>query len=120
MAATITMDNCNVHGRQKHRRQKDGRDRCVKCDIDRIDKLRRKRKDELLTLFGGRCNRCGYNKSKNALQFHHVNPSTKSFQLCIRTMTKPMKLLLEEASKCELLCANCHAEEHDIAISRVV
>lgn len=71
------------------------------------------RKIELLDRVGHLCSVCGYNKNYRALTFHHLNPATKSFNLDINTcQKKPMNLLLEEASKCVVLCGNCHAEEH--------
>lgn len=61
---------------------------------------------------GGACARCGYQRSIAALQFHHVDPQTKRFGLG-RAMSSSMEALREEAQKCILLCANCHAEvEH--------
>ena len=44
-----------------------------------------------------------------ALQFHHVDPSTKAFTLRDGD-TRSLARMREEASKCVLLCANCHAE----------
>lgn len=60
--------------------------------------------------------KCGYSKSNNALQFHHTDPNTKSFRLSAN-MGKGFEKLLAEAKKCVLLCANCHAEEHDESIT---
>ncbi len=45
-----------------------------------------------------------------ALQFHHLEPSAKSFGLSMRGLTRSIEKLREEAAKCVLLCANCHAE----------
>jgi hypothetical protein len=52
--------------------------------------------------------RCGYNKSIAALQFHHIDRAEKSFRLSV--YGKSLAKLREEAKKCELVCANCHAE----------
>jgi transcriptional regulator with XRE-family HTH domain len=56
------------------------------------------------------CFLCGYAKHSVALQFHHVEPSTKSFGLSVRGITRSIAKLREEAEKCVLLCANCHSE----------
>ena len=39
------------------------------------------RKIELIKMMGGKCCLCGYDKNYAALDFHHINPSEKSFQL---------------------------------------
>jgi hypothetical protein len=44
-----------------------------------------------------------------ALQFHHVDPSTKAFTVRDGD-TRSLARMRDEASKCVLLCANCHAE----------
>lgn len=72
---------------------------------------RRKNKRDLVAALGGKCVRCGYDKSYAALQFHH-HSDDKSFGLSSGGVTKSYAKLLEEAKKCELICANCHAEEH--------
>jgi len=62
---------------------------------------------------GGCCQSCGYNKNLGALEFHHINPNNKITQLDVRVLTnRKWSFITEEASKCKLLCANCHAEEH--------
>ena len=62
-------------------------------------------------MFGGECLWCGYNKSRAALQFHHTE-SNKSFGLGQSGITHSFDKLVEEAKKCVLICANCHAEHH--------
>lgn len=72
------------------------------------------RKKELIKLCGGKCNICGYNKNIAALQFHHIEPELKSFELDMRNLSnRTWHRILEEFKKCELLCANCHAEHHN-------
>lgn len=73
-----------------------------------------KRKLELIKAKGGECEICGYKKNIAALEFHHLDPNTKSFQLDSRNLsnTSPSKLL-EEVDKCILVCANCHRELHN-------
>ena len=73
----------------------------------------RVRKTELILLNGGECMNCGYSKNSAALQFHHRNPSDKSFCLDMRRCSNnKMSRLISESKKCDLLCANCHAELH--------
>lgn len=62
------------------------------------------------------CQICGYNEHPRALQFDHIVPEDKLFTISSST-TCSMKKLMEEISKCRILCANCHSihswqEEH--------
>jgi hypothetical protein len=59
---------------------------------------------------GGCCIACGYSACPAALQFHHVDPSQKSFIVSREGATRGMAEARAEAQKCVLLCANCHAE----------
>jgi len=71
------------------------------------------RKKDLIQMKGGGCEICGYNKSLAALSFHHLDPLRKSFQLDIRSLSnRKIESILDEASKCQLLCSNCHMEVH--------
>jgi hypothetical protein len=58
---------------------------------------------------GGSCVVCGYDRCVINLTFHHVDPSTKSFSMSMRT-GKSLAAFREEAKKCILVCANCHGE----------
>lgn len=69
------------------------------------------RKNKLLLEKGGECVRCGYERCSRALTFHHRDPTRKDFPLDIRNCAnRSLKILAEEALKCDLLCANCHTE----------
>lgn len=57
------------------------------------------------------CMRCGYNKCVAALDLHHINPDEKEYGVAkMRNYSKDK--IVAELSKCLLLCANCHREEH--------
>ena len=43
------------------------------------------------------------------LHFHHVDPATKSFTMSVAS-GKGLAKLRAEATKCVLVCANCHGE----------
>ena len=64
----------------------------------------------LVTLLGGKCEHCGESKL-NLLEFHHINPKDKDFNL-VKMMDVQIVLAIKEAKKCMLLCSNCHREEH--------
>ena len=81
-----------------------------------ISALRRAMKKEAVKRLGGKCCRCGYDKCIDALQFHHKDPSQKEFGLAANGKTHNWKEYWAEAQKCELLCANCHAEEHSKSV----
>lgn len=94
---------------------------CYECSpkgLSAADALRykkRKLKDILIQYKGGKCQECGYNKCKGALQFHHRDPKEKEFCLAninLNDNNFTLKRLFEEVDKCDLLCANCHAEKH--------
>lgn len=74
-------------------------------------KERRRRKEILVEMLGGKCVRCGYDKSLVALSFHHVNPAKKCFDISHNgSLLRDWDELVAEAKKCELLCLNCHSE----------
>jgi hypothetical protein len=61
--------------------------------------------------FGGKCSKCGYNKNYAALEFHHVDPSTKEFKWD-KLRLHPPEIMIKELAKCILVCSNCHKEIH--------
>ena len=62
--------------------------------------------------YGGCCSRCGYDKTLNALEFHHPDPGVKEFHLAQKKGMNREKLK-QELDKCVLVCRNCHVELHD-------
>jgi len=56
------------------------------------------------------CAHCGNNDTR-VLDFHHINPETKSFELSKWT-AHTRKEIEEEINKCIILCANCHRIVH--------
>ena len=58
------------------------------------------------------CQRCGYKKCFAALDFHHKNKEDKKENPSNILRWKITEERIEELKKCELLCANCHREEH--------
>lgn len=93
---------------------------CYQCSPEEknrgsaITSLRHAIKHQLILYKGGKCQRCGYNKCEGALHFHHIDSQTKDFEISnmYNNSIYSMELLYKEVDKCELLCANCHAEEH--------
>lgn len=58
------------------------------------------------------CNRCGYNKNMAALHFHHID-SKRELKYGSTITYLGMDDMFEEIKKCEVLCSNCHQEEHN-------
>lgn len=75
---------------------------------------KRRRKVRLMAIehAGGKCIRCGYDKYPEVLEFHHKNPAEKLFGVGQRGLTRSWEKVRAEIEKCNLLCANCHREEH--------
>lgn len=71
-----------------------------------------KAKDLVLSRKKCGCSICGYSKCMAALEFHHVNPSEKSFAISKAHSGYSLEEILKELEKCILVCANCHAEIH--------
>ena len=61
---------------------------------------------------GGKCSICGYNKCLHALQFHHIDPSKKKFNISSNIGKYTLQSIQNELKKCIVVCANCHAEIH--------
>ena len=77
------------------------------------EKERRERKAKLVELLGGECTLCGYRKCIDALEFHHRDPARKAFPLSKEYLLQRWPVVLAEAEKCDLYCANCHRELED-------
>jgi hypothetical protein len=101
---------CRWHGEGEFVIENSGRARCRRCRMDAVTEWRRRKKSKLVEEAGGRCVLCGYRRCDAALQFHHLDPASKSFALSMRGVTRSMEKCRVEAAKCVLLCANCHAE----------
>jgi hypothetical protein len=72
------------------------------------------RKIQLIQNMGGACSFCGYKNNLAAFNFHHVNSQAKQFKLDMRALSnRTWNSVLQEADKCLLVCANCHAELHN-------
>jgi hypothetical protein len=75
------MRACKHHGSTAWRLDRRGTYRCVRCAQERVAERRRRVKRILVEEAGGCCSACGYDDCCAALQFHHVDPSTKEFAL---------------------------------------
>jgi hypothetical protein len=101
---------CRRHGVTDHVLRADGAWRCARCAAEAVIRRRQRVKRLLVDEAGGACRLCGYDRCVRALHFHHVDPTSKKFQLGGRGLTLAIDALRAEAAKCVLLCSNCHAE----------
>lgn len=89
-----TIENANIYSAQKQRGLK--------------------RKWEIIQERGSRCEKCGYDKNLAAIEFHHRDPEEKLFQIDLRAFSNTkLETLRLELDKCDMICANCHREEHN-------
>lgn len=70
------------------------------------------RKEAAVAYKGGCCTRCGYDRYVGALEFHHLDPMEKEWQLGSRLPNGRWESLKAELDKCVLVCSNCHKEIH--------
>ena len=83
---------------------------CKKCACESVRLGMKSVKKKLVSMAGGRCSACGYDKCMSALEFHHIDPSQKDVELS--QVTRITDKILTELSKCVILCSNCHREHH--------
>ena len=111
---------CQFHGETEFAERKDGnrlRWKCLKCEMQAVQKRREKIKVMAIAYKGNKCQCCGYNKCPQALEFHHIDPSQKDFGLGAKGYTRSWDKNKEELDKCVMVCANCHREIHYNIIS---
>lgn len=75
----------------------------------------RRKKAKLLMECGGQCSACGlkYNGRNAAVFDFHHRETNKVFNLGINTIiTYSWERILQEAKRCDIICANCHRLVH--------
>ena len=77
-----------------------------------VSKRRKALKQMAIEYKGGKCAICGYSKCSGALEFHHLDKTSKDFGLSVRGLTRSWKKIQIESDKCILVCSNCHREIH--------
>lgn len=88
---------------------------CKKCFVERrslihIDRVKQAAVELNVEL---KCSSCGYDRCLSALDFHHINPSTK--EKGIGSMRgASYDSIVAEMKKCIMLCKNCHVELHAV------
>lgn len=105
---------CSIHGKTKFSYNKENETYyCGRCkSAERKRERRLELKMKAIKYKGGKCSKCGYSLDHSALEFHHVDMSTKEFNISKYALNRPWKEVQDELDKCILLCANCHREVH--------
>lgn len=87
------------------------------AQLEEVTHKQRNKKVLLEAVQKFKCEKCGFESNYNALDFHHNNKGDKEhtfarLSLYFTTVTDLTKKLLDELTKCKVLCANCHKIEH--------
>ena len=90
---------------------------CKCCDRKRNRESARKLKQLAVQYKGDKCIKCGYDKCLSALEFHHRDPSQKDFSISKVKWGGLTDEVKQELDKCDLLCANCHRETHELMLN---
>lgn len=85
---------------------------CKMCTTKQTIERQRSFKEKLVKYKGGYCEKCGYNKYIGALEFHHLDPTQKDFNISYGKGYSFNDKIKKELDKCILVCANCHREIH--------
>lgn len=76
-----------------------------KKETSRNSVYMKEKRRRIKILRGGCCEICGYKKTLNALDFHHIDSSKKKYNISLLT-SRPLTELIEELGKCIMVCAN--------------
>lgn len=76
--------------------------------IERTRKHRKLRRDLLNQLKDKPCADCGVRYHPWVMDFDHRDPAAKSFVLSTASAHRRVAAIVEEAAKCDVVCANCH------------
>jgi len=83
------------------------------CNSCSVNSRRFLRKKKMVEYKGGKCYKCGYDKSTRALEFHHRDKKEKLFNVSGSHCIKWEKIKVE-LDKCDLVCSNCHKEIEEL------
>jgi len=107
--ATSQLSEVERKKKYLERKRKNTKD-FYKRNKDKIEKISINRKQSLVNLIGG-CQICGHSKPYN-MAFHHVNESTKEFEIDRRKCQYSWSKVKPEILKCVMVCHNCHGDIH--------
>ena len=99
-----------TYDKEKQREYSQAHYRNYKKQYQERDKVRKRliRKVVIELKLDQACADCGVVYPHWILQFDHRTGTVKKFQLGDTGSIGSVKVLLEEADKCDIVCANCH------------
>ena len=98
-----------------HKTKQRYENRCLPCKslytIEKNRSIRLRNRDYIQSVKSNTpCSACGNKYHFCQLDFNHIDPSTKRYELW-RVTTQSLVSIKAEIAKCELICANCHREK---------
>lgn len=90
---------------------------CKDCMRVYCNDRNKNRKIELINHFGGECKDCKLklvDSHYSVFEFHHLDPKQKDPNIFKNIRAKKNETIMNELSKCVLLCANCHRIRHSV------
>lgn len=106
-------DKKNQYSRDYYARVKDKpeyKEKAKQYSRNRKENRQRLRED-FLAKWKHPCQKCGEERLY-LIQFHHIDPSQKEFDVSTNISYKKRELCEQEVKKCVCLCSNCHDEFH--------
>lgn len=80
---------------------------------ERVKDWRRRFRDRIRYVMGGKCGVCGYDRCHAAFDLHHLKKDEKEFTFgVIRANPRSLAKLGAELKLCVMVCKNCHIEIH--------
>jgi hypothetical protein len=84
---------------------------CMQCASKKNTERRRLKRQCAIELLGDKCKDCSKTYPAPCYDFHHKDEKEVCVSILIHRNRK-LETILNEAAKCELLCANCHRLRH--------
>lgn len=72
-------------------------------------------KEKLIIYKGNKCEDCQYEfngQNHTVFDLHHLNPHEKDVEVSKLIGNRSWEIVIKEADKCVMLCANCHRLRH--------
>ena len=106
----ISISHCKECGVKLNKKVLKG-NLCMVCHGHYMDRYRVEKRKIAVESLGNKCVDCGNSYPDCVYDFHHIDDKEEHVSVLIRNNRK-IETILNEAAKCELLCANCHRLRH--------
>lgn len=83
-----------------------------KVYLERSQIARKKREETVRRYKDVPCEDCGERYPSRVMSFHHRDPKTKDKTINQLVRSASMDRVIQEITKCDVLCANCHMLRH--------